>query len=210
MDLPDGSVALEHETMFSGNTINLLLAATDLHFYQQRRWTVQDDGILCSGMGRDQIRLHRLIIGATPGERVRFRNGDTFDLRRENLVLGGICRNVFGLTALGIYPAYKVKGAEQGYAGCARRQHPSRPRSSARAASLPRVFFREIRRAGGAPAGGGVADFNAPRSRAGPSIRDCLPNLNAPRRPATTCNRPVSKRSANFFRLMSVGGALSK
>ena len=64
------------------------------------------DGMLCSGLGRDQIRLHRLIISAMPGERVNFRNGNTFDLRRENLVLGGVCRNTMGLTAPRRLPSY--------------------------------------------------------------------------------------------------------
>ena len=112
-DLPDGIVAVEHHTQQSGKSASLVFDATDLQFYLQRVWQITGDGLLVSGYARDQIRLHRLIVGATPGERVVFRNGNTFDFRRENLLMGGICRNYFGLTAHGVYPFYVKRGAER-------------------------------------------------------------------------------------------------
>ena len=77
-----------------------------------RVWQIGRERILKSGFSRNTIRLHRLIVGAAPGERVFFANGNTFDLRRENLIHSGYCRNFVGQQAPGVYPKRKMVDGE--------------------------------------------------------------------------------------------------
>ena len=209
MDLPDGLVAVAHETMASGKAASLLLHATDLHFYLQRVWQITGDGLLVSGLGRDQIRLHRLIVGAVPGERVVFRNGNTFDFRRDNLVLGGICRNWLGLTAHGVYPSYKGRGASRVLRGVRAvavlpGHGRARERRAYREFSFEKYGEQEARRR--------AYTFRIESLRAGGQVVD--PALVAELERITASGgcgeQTVSKRSADFFRLLSVGGALTK
>ena len=209
IDLLDGIVSVEHHTLRGGKYAELLLDATDLHFYEQRVWQITGDGLLVSGLGRDQIRLHRLIVGAVPGERVVFRNGNTFDFRRDNLALGGICRNAFGRTAHGVYPFYKGKGADRWQWGV--RTVAILPGlGKARERRAYRMFSFE--KYGEQEANRRAYTFRIEALRACGQTVD--PDLIAELERITASNdhgnRPVSKQSANFFRLMSVGGALTK
>jgi len=45
------------------------------------------------------ILLHRYIVGAQPDQGVLFKNGDTFDLRRSNLLVDGLTSMRQGLAA---------------------------------------------------------------------------------------------------------------
>ncbi len=203
-DLPDGIVAVEHKTRQSHERAELLLDARDLHVYQLRVWQINSDGILVSGFARDQIRLHRLIAGVAPGERVTFRNGNTFDLRRANLEVSGMCRNFVGLTAHGVYPSYKGKGDNRVVRGV-------------RAASvLPGQgkAYREFsfEKYGEADARRRAYTFRVESLQAmgQPIPADLAGELERVTAYSDHGNRSVSKQSANFFRLMSVGGALTK
>lgn len=208
-DLLDGIVSVEHHTMRGGKYAELLLEATDLHFYERRVWQITDDGLLVSGLGRDQIRLHRLIVGAVPGERVVFRNGNTFDFRRDNLVLGGICRNVFGKAAHGVYPCYRGKGANRHQWGV--RTFATLPGAGKAKERIAHRMY-SFERHGEVEATRRCYAFRVEAMRAlGREVDpDILAELERLTASSDHGGRPVSKQTANFFQMMSVGGALSK
>ena len=111
-DAGDGLLAITHFTLQSHQRAELIIHADDLHFYELRVWQIGRENILKSGYARNTIRLHRLIVGAAPGERVFFANGNTLDFRRENLIRSGHCRNFVGSQAPGVYPKRKTVDGE--------------------------------------------------------------------------------------------------
>ena len=76
--------------MKDGGPANILLDSADAHLLVEHNWLIGANGyIYKSGARRrgEQCLLHRIVMGAKPGEEIHHRNGNKRDCRKGNLAM---------------------------------------------------------------------------------------------------------------------------